>query len=199
MDRTWSDSLESVALIIAGYSLIFFTWAIAATVNGNYMKAVKLLGTAAILAGASSVSINLEKSLARQIELPNQGIQKSYPDAVFTPNRIPFGTIITGYNWNTTALPKAPPPIPKIDYPLDKKKAEAWIQLQHCAIQKEAARKYVDSIAYINHEEFIGYLKDSIQQFNKWLKAQGNPDYAIIIPKKARFTKEIKSNTWFQL
>jgi len=83
------------------------------------------------------------------------------------------------------------PPRPKKSNPIQKEKAENWINA-HCPSQRETARKFLSVTRHITQEEFENSLKSSVEQFNKWLQNQPSQEYNLLVTPKASY----KSNRW---
>lgn len=105
-------------------------------------------------------------------------------------NTNPWQEKIDALGWKERL--SANPPLPKKTYPIDRQKAQNWINSHPCQIQREAAAKLIENTRHVTQEEFEAKLKDSVEQFNVWLETQPSKDYVLLVsPKEFQ-----KSNRW---
>ncbi|MCK5492510.1 MAG: HAD family hydrolase, partial [Candidatus Omnitrophica bacterium] len=79
---------------------------------------------------------------------------------------------------------------PLVDNPVDKNKAEKWIN-SHSVQLRKLAGFLADNISYINQEEFENALDESIKEFTNNIKEK---PYIVLLPKYDN--RPIKSNHW---
>ena len=81
----------------------------------------------------------------------------------------------------TSMLDFLPAKEPKESVSPDPIRKEEWVKAHKPEFQP-IAKKLIDNINHITHEEFKRQLKESVEDFNNYLRNQSDPSYIIVIP-----------------
>lgn len=178
----FNDIVDGFAVATSGASLVTAIWGTAYALQGKTKAAAKRFLIAGALAAGSAAAKTLNAMTETGFNNSESGSALGVPETQ-NPRKL------EAFYRNSILDPS---PLSGKHNPINKEKAQLWIDAHRDRTARQIAAKFIENTRYVSHDEFETHLKNCVEQFND--------SYFPLRNKKNKFiivtTDSFKSNHW---